>query len=67
MIENLNEMKPIIKMFLIVNLIVCYFVNLICMFDAKPIDILIANIIVWLIIILIPLGIAFVLWLIDWE
>ena len=63
--ENLNEMKPIIKYLLIANLIVCYFVNLFCMFDAKPLDILIANIIVWLLMIIIPLGIAFAFWLND--
>ena len=65
--ENLNGMKIVIKVLLLTNLIVCYFVNLFCMFDAKPTEILIANIIVWLIMIIIPLGIAFAFWLNDWE
>lgn len=63
--ENLNDMKIIIKVLFTANLIVCYFVNLICMFDTKPSEILIANVVVWLIIIMIPIGIAFVFWLND--
>ena len=63
--ENLNKMKPIIKCLLIANLIVCYFVNLFCMFLDKPLEILIANIIAWLLMIIIPLGIAFAFWLND--
>ena len=61
--ENLNKMKPIIKCLLIANLMVCYFVNLFGMFVAKPLEILIANIIAWLLMIIIPLGIAFAYWL----
>lgn len=63
--ETLNEMKPIIKCLLIAILIVCYFINLICMFSVKPLEILIANIIIWLLMIMIPLGIAFAFWLND--
>lgn len=63
--ETINDIKPIMRVLLLANLIVCYFVNLICMFMNKPFEILIANIVVWLIMIIIPLGIAFVFWLND--
>lgn len=59
----LNDMKPIIKVLLIVTLIFSYFINLTYMFSEKLLNILIANIIIWLSIIVILLGITFEKWL----
>lgn len=56
-------MKPIIKVILIVTLIISYFINLIYMFIDKPLNILIANIIIWLLTIVMLLGVVFEEWL----
>lgn len=57
--------KEIIKMLLTLMIIVSYFMNLLVMFCYNAIDILLANVGVWLIIILIILGFKFVDWLND--
>lgn len=56
-------MKEIIKVLLMVTIIVCYFGNLVFMFCYQPLPILIANVIIFVIMILVLLGIAFVEWL----
>lgn len=56
-------MKEDLKKMLIIMLISCYFVNLIVMFFYPSLEILIANIIAWLVIVLCFFGIAFVFWL----
>ena len=63
--ENIKIMKPLIKVLLLATIITCYFVNLIAMFDIKPLDILISNILIWVLIIIIPLVVLFIDWLID--
>ena len=55
--------KDSIKFLLNVMIIVCYFCNFLFMFCYEPLDILIGNIVVWVIITLIILGFAFVDWL----
>lgn len=60
---KINDMKPTIKVVLTVTLIFSYSINLIYMFRDKPLNILIANIIVWLLIIVILLGVVFEEWL----
>lgn len=57
--------KEIIKIMSILYVIVCYFVNLMCMFCYKPLEILIANVVVLLILIAIFLGFRIVDWLND--
>lgn len=58
-------MKEITKILLMINIIVSYFMNLLFIFCYKPINILIANVCVWVILILIILGFKFVEWLDD--
>lgn len=64
--EVIKMDKEIIKVLLILMFIICYFANLVCMFEYEPLELLIANGCVWLIVILIFAGIAFTLWLNDW-
>lgn len=58
-------MKELIKIVCMVMIIVTYFLNFIFMFMYEPLEILISEIVVWLILILIILGIVFVNWLND--
>lgn len=58
-------MKEVIKIVCMVMIIVTYFLNFIFMFMFEPLEILISEIVIWLILILIILGIAFVNWLND--
>lgn len=57
--------KEIIKMILMVMIITCYFVDLSFLLFCPPLVLLIANVISWLIIIVIIIGFAFVEWLIN--
>lgn len=57
--------KKIIKLLLIITITVCYFVNLLVMFECSPLNLLIVNIGVWLLIIAIILCLKFVDWLND--
>lgn len=57
--------KEIIKLLLIITITVCYFVNLLVMFERSPLNLLIVNIGVWLLIIAIILCLKFVDWLND--
>lgn len=57
--------KGILKIELIVTLIVSYFTTLLVIFCYKPMDILIANIMIWLLMIILNLGFKFVDWLDD--
>lgn len=58
-------MKEVIKMVCMITIIVEYFLNFIFMFLFNPLDILISEIAIWLLLILMLLGIAFVNWLND--
>ena len=58
-------MKELYRIYFIVFLFVTYFTNLILMFFSKPLDILIANLILLLFIILLPLMIKLAEFLID--
>ena len=58
-------MKEVLKILLLTGLGVMYFGNLFFMFVYKPLDILIANIIIWVLIFVIPGIIAFIDWLND--
>lgn len=55
--------KEIIKMVLILTIIVCYFADLTLLLFCPPLELLIANGIIWLIIIVIIIGVVFVEWL----
>ena len=55
--------KEIIKMILMIMIITCYFVDLSLLLFCPPLALLIANVISWLIIIVIIIGFAFVEWL----
>lgn len=57
--------KELIKILFGLNIITSYFINLLVMFCYKPISVLIANIAVWIILILIVLGFAIKEWLDD--
>lgn len=55
--------KDVAKILFGGNIFASYVVNLICMFSAKPIEILIANLGVWLILV----GICLFFWFFDKE
>lgn len=57
--------KEAIKIVLMITIIACYFVNLLVMFCVNPINILIANLIIWGVMIASSLGLAFIEWLND--
>lgn len=57
--------KEVIKILLIITLVSCYLVDMFAIFYSKPLDILIANINVWVIMIAMIIGFVFVEWLND--
>lgn len=57
--------KEVVKIMIIIISIIGYLMNLIFMFFYKPFDILISNIIIWLMCFVIMIGFKFVDWLND--
>lgn len=57
--------KEVVKIMIIIISIIGYLMNLVFMFFYKPFDILISNIIIWLMCFVIMIGFKFVDWLND--
>lgn len=53
-------MKEIYKILIIIGLITMYLLNFLFMFETKPLNILIANIFVWILILVLPLIVEFI-------
>lgn len=59
----MSEIKEEIKVFLMIIICVLYFVSILCMFICKPIEILIANGVMWFVAIGIIIGFVIYEWL----
>lgn len=59
--------KQLIKELLIFMIVASYFINLLVVSLCGLFEVLIANVVVWLILVLLILGFRFVCWLNDWE
>lgn len=57
--------KEDLKTILIIGVVSCYLVSLILLLFVEPLELFIANIAVWLIIIILFLGFKFIDWLND--
>lgn len=58
--------KEDLKTILIIGVVSCYLVSLILLLFVEPLELFIANIAVWLIIIILFLGFKFIDWLNDY-
>lgn len=58
--------KEDLKAILIIGVVSCYLVSLILLLFVEPLELFIANIAVWLIIIILFLGYKFIDWLNDY-
>lgn len=58
-------MKELYKILIIISLITMYLLNFLFMFEFKPLDILIGNIVVWVLVLVLPLIAEFIEYLTD--